>query len=100
MWLSTWETGSDSPAGRCVTGHGTAVGLSSHSVRHRRDIMRFEDSCPTARSRGVEFRRLPTARRLAIGAERAGRHRAAMTYLLTVDVTSARRLMAMAPETL
>ncbi|MEY9854651.1 pyruvate/2-oxoglutarate dehydrogenase complex dihydrolipoamide acyltransferase (E2) component [Catenulispora sp. GAS73] len=62
--------------------------------------MRSEHTGSTARSRGVEIRRLPVSRRLAIGAERAGRHRAAMSYLMTADITVARRLMAMAPETL
>lgn len=62
--------------------------------------MRSQNTDSTAPSRGVEIHRLPVSRRLAIGAERAARHRAAMTYLMTADVTVARRLMAMAPETL
>jgi pyruvate/2-oxoglutarate dehydrogenase complex dihydrolipoamide acyltransferase (E2) component len=52
------------------------------------------------RIRGVEVSPLPTARRLAIAAERAGRRRSALHYLMTADVTAARRLMAMAPDTL
>jgi pyruvate/2-oxoglutarate dehydrogenase complex dihydrolipoamide acyltransferase (E2) component len=62
--------------------------------------MRFEDSEAPARVRGVEIRPLLAARRMAIGAERAGRRRTALHYLMTADVTAARRLMAMSPGTL
>lgn len=63
--------------------------------------MRSADFTTTpTRKRGVEFSPLPTARRLAIGAERAGRRRAALHYLMTADITTARRLIAMSPDTL
>lgn len=53
-----------------------------------------------ARIRGAETAPLPSARRLAIAAERAGRHRSALHYLMTADITTARRLMTMSPDTL
>ena len=62
--------------------------------------MRSEEDNRSALARGIEVRPLPTARRLAIGADRAGRHRSTMHYLMRADVTAARRLMAMSPETL
>ena len=52
------------------------------------------------RTRGVQARPHSMTHLLIRGAERAGRRRSAMHYLLTVDITSARRLMAMSPETL
>lgn len=68
--------------------------------------MRSEDppttphSPATSRVRGVEVGPLPAGRRLAIAAERAGRRRSALHYLMTADITAAHRLMAMAPDTL
>ncbi|GAA2006795.1 hypothetical protein [Catenulispora subtropica] len=62
--------------------------------------MRPEEPVAPMRARGIETRRFPAAGRLAIAAERACRHRTAMHYLLTADVTAARRLMAMSPQTL
>lgn len=52
------------------------------------------------RARRVDIRRLPVERLLVIGAERAGRRRAGMHCLVTVDVTAARGLIAYSPEPL
>jgi hypothetical protein len=62
--------------------------------------MRPEESSTPPRTRGTDIRPFPTAARLALGAGRACRRRAAVHYLLTADVTAARRLMAMSPRTL
>lgn len=62
--------------------------------------MRSEQSSRPARTRGIEVHPLPTERRLAIAAERTARRRSTVHYLMTADVTTARRLMAMSPQTL
>jgi hypothetical protein len=62
--------------------------------------MRSADTRTPTRIRGIEIRPLPADRRLAIGAERAGRRRTPLHYLMTADVTTARRIMAMSPDTL
>ncbi|MBW8792252.1 MAG: hypothetical protein JF597_01200 [Streptomyces sp.] len=46
------------------------------------------------RWRGADIRPLPASDRLAIGADQAGRHRAATHCLVTVDITIARGLIA------
>ncbi|MBS2531691.1 2-oxo acid dehydrogenase subunit E2 [Catenulispora sp. NF23] len=51
------------------------------------------------RIRGVEIHPLPADRRLAIGAARTGHRRTPLHYLVTADVTTARRIMAMSPDT-
>jgi pyruvate/2-oxoglutarate dehydrogenase complex dihydrolipoamide acyltransferase (E2) component len=60
--------------------------------------MKTERSDAPIRARGTQTRQLPTARRLVIAAERAGRRRSPLHFLITVDVTVARSMMAMAPE--
>src|SRR4051812_24438797 len=62
--------------------------------------MRPEESSAPIPARGIDIQPFPTAARLALGAGRACRRRNAMHYLLTADVTAARRLMAMSPRTL
>jgi len=61
--------------------------------------MRPEQTDPTPRTRGIDIQPFPKADGLAFVA-RARAHRAALHYLLTADVTAARRLMAMSPKTL
>lgn len=51
------------------------------------------------RTRGIDAQRLPAAARLTIAAQHASPHRSVLHCLLTADVTTARRLMAMAPQT-
>jgi hypothetical protein len=62
--------------------------------------MRTEEDTEPMRARGIDVRPSPRAALLLVSAERAFRHRSAMSYLMTVDVTVARRLMALAPETM
>lgn len=58
------------------------------------------DSPTPQRLRAIEISPLSTPRRLAIAADRAGRRRPALHYLMTADITAAHGLMAMAPDTL
>ena len=49
------------------------------------------------RARGADIRPLPAAHLLAIGAERAGRHRAATHHMVTADITRTRSLITASP---
>lgn len=62
--------------------------------------MRPDQTDPTPQARGIDVRPFPKAGGPTIAAAGTGRHRSALHYLLTADVTAARRLMAMSPETL